>query len=114
MPGVPYADLIGTMNVLNGQFDYGERNDDPSFWLSVLQLQLQEARGHQRDGLRGKVLNEIADCVLVAWTALAKLGEEPEAFIMRRIQERIIRDIPAIIRKNSDMVGKMKGAPEEA
>lgn len=83
------------------QFDYKEKNGSPEFWLNMLEAQVREAREHHASGENEKLFNEIADCIIVAYDALYKLGfKYPFTVVEKRIKTRMSTDkISQIIEK---------------
>lgn len=81
--------LCDWLHVVNATFHY-PREEDPAFWLDMAERQIAEAREHLATGNRIKVLAEIADLIPVAFTALEKLGQDPETFTIARIRTRIL------------------------
>lgn len=66
-----------------------EKND-PEFSLNLLDQQIIEAREHLAAGQMDKMVNEIADCVSVAWQAFYWFGRDPRKTIIERVRTRII------------------------
>lgn len=61
----------------NQKFDYGEFHDDPHFWLSMLEHQVDEAWESMAEGDEEHAYREAADAVLVAFQFMRSCGDAP-------------------------------------
>lgn len=92
------SDLCEWLHVVNATFHYPQEHD-PEFWLRMAEKQISEAREHLAAGNSIKALAEIADLIPVAFTALEKMGQDPEAFTIARIRTRILPRAEEVMQK---------------
>ena len=100
--------LVALLEQVDDKFSYGARDGDVAFWLSMAEEQIREARGHLLVGRKDKAIDEIADLFHLSWSAMHKLGVDPEERVRERIRRRILPRVEEIITKYSDLI------PEES
>lgn len=93
------------------------KDDDPDYWLNLIEAQLKEAREHRADGklvgIRGSVTAELADLIGISFQALNAFGvEDPGAFVVQRHIERVLPRVQYLIARDAPNNGFKSDLPE--
>lgn len=87
-------DMCNALWECSNAFEALRRRDDKhhsaEWWANCIESQVLEAKQHLLEGKSEKAMNEIADCIIVAFDALRDFGVHPKDVVINRVKTRVL------------------------